>query len=62
MPSATTSAYIKSIQNNPERRQAMERIVNDATQASKEARQVSERLRKATRLYRERLTGRVEEE
>jgi hypothetical protein len=60
--STVSHAYIKSIQNNPERKKVLERIVNEATQASDEARQVSERLKKATRLYRERLTGRVEEE
>lgn len=44
-----------------EERASTERLVNDAELAADEASAVANRLRKATRLYRERLTGKVEE-
>ena len=42
------------------RREAAEQLVSETTQASVEAKAVSDRLRNAIRLYHERLTGIVE--
>jgi hypothetical protein len=44
-----------------EKKESQEKTINEAQKASNEARQVSVRLRHAAKLYKERLTGIVED-
>jgi hypothetical protein len=60
MPNTITFAKIVTPLTHEEK-QETERLIRDAYRQAGEAKQVSERLKVATKLYRERLTGQVED-